>query len=53
MSAAHKLKKHARTRTSPRSTRRQERRRQRRRLAELARRILARHYPDPSQECPF
>jgi hypothetical protein len=38
---------------SPRSTRRIERRWQRRKLRDLARRILARHYPDPSQECPF
>jgi hypothetical protein len=40
-------------RMSPRTTHRQERRQQRRKLATLARRIMARHYPDTSQECPF
>jgi hypothetical protein len=53
MSAPRKLAKHARSRLSPRSTRRIERRWQRRKLRDLARRILARHYPDHSDECPF
>jgi hypothetical protein len=52
-----RLAKHARGplrgRLSPRSGHRIQRRWQRRKLRDLARRILARHYPDPSQECPF
>ena len=49
MSAPRKLTKHGRPRLSPRSGRRW----QRQRVKDLARRILARHYPGPDPECPF
>jgi len=53
MSAPRHLPKRARSRISPRTARHIERQRQRRRVKDLLHRIMDRHYPDRSQECPF